>query len=315
MKTHWLPWNSFQATAAWGAVVWLILLVQQGPDLHSDGWARLLLQLAMLVWVPLGLSLLKTVPERLRFLVFPGALCGLIALQLPAGSAAAVLALPWLLVTGILFVSGVELLFRAGIQAANLAIAGARIFILIGGLSLLADRLGWQPLGFDPAIILLTAVHFHYAGFIFLLLLGLGAEHFPSRLFRWAAGLAVASVPLTAIGITLAQAVRSFALEAVAAATVAAAGWLGAMAYLQIVRRETLPVLVQFSWVALAVCLMFSMTLGLGYALRPYFPLEVLNIPAMRAWHGTVNGLGLAGLGLMGWGFLPGMRFKTNGRN
>ncbi len=315
MKSNWLPWQHFHAAAAWGAALSLVLFFSQTAHPHDDQWARLLLQLAILVWVPLGLSLLKPVPKFWNMLVFPAGLCAVIAMQLPVGGAAAVGALPWVVFTAVLFVSGVEQMFRADRRVAQWALASARIFILIGGLSLLADRLGVQLLGFDPAIILLTAVHFHYAGFVFLLLLGLAAEHFPNSLFRWAAGLAVISVPLTAAGITFAQVNGSFVLEALAAATVAGAGYLGAFGYLQLLRRRDLPATTRICWTTMALCLIFSMSLGLGYALRPYFSIEWLNIPFMRAWHGSVNGLGLAGLGLAGWKLLPQMPFKTHGRN
>lgn len=299
MKTVRLPWVSLTAAAGWGAIVWLILGAVQCPALQSDNWARLLLQLAVLVWVPLGLSLMGNVPVLLTRLVFPTALAVLVSLQLPAGWVAAVFALPWLLVCAILFVSGLEQLTKRG--ASDRAFSGAKIFILIGGLSILADRLALRPFGFDPAIILLTAVHFHYAGFIFLLLLGLAARSFTNRVFPVAVWLALASVPLTALGITLTQLSRIFWVESLAAGLVVAAGWLGAWGYLQVVVKMRGPLIARFCWTAMAIALIFSMTLSLGYALRPYLPLDFLSIPNMRAWHGSANAIGVAGLGLAGW--------------
>ncbi len=301
MRAGILPWNNFRSAAAWGSVIWLLVLLNQWPDPYGDEWARLLLLLAMLVWVPLGLSLLGGLPAVLRYAVFPAACSALASLQFPSGIEAASFALPWLGITMLLFVHGLERLFRAGSRAAPLALASACMFILIGGSSLLADRLGYRPLGFDPAIVLLTAVHFHYAGFVFPILLGLGAAHFPGWEFRWAAVLAIGAVPLTAAGITLTQLHLTYVVEAIAAAVVAGSGWLGAWAYAGALFRRWIPWGVRVCWALLAVCLVFSMTLALGYALRPYVPLEALNIPAMRAWHGTANGLVLAGSGLVGW--------------
>lgn len=224
-----------------------------------------------------------------------------IAMLLPSGWGAALWAVPWLAVTAVIFLAGVEVLFSAGRNAGKWALAGGQIFLLIGGLGAMADRLALQPFGFDPAIILLTGVHFHYAGLIFPLLLGLLVQHWPSPWPNMAAWLAVAAVPLTAAGITLAQVSGDFRLEAIAAGTVALAGWLGALGYLWAVGRAQLPLAVRLSWGLLAVCLLFSMSLGLAYAIRPYWPADWLNIPSMRALHGTANALGVAGGGLLGW--------------
>ncbi|MCB9314611.1 MAG: YndJ family transporter [Lewinellaceae bacterium] len=299
MKTVRLPWDSLPATAGWGAIIWLILCAVQVPDLQSDAWARLLLQLAVLVWVPLGLSLMGNVPALLTRWVFPAALAVLVSLQLPTGWLAGIFAVPWLLVCGVLFISGVEQLVKQAVS--DRAFSGAKMFILIGGLSIVADRLALRPLGFDPAIILLTAVHFHYAGFVFLLLLGLAARRFANCVFPVAVWLALASVPLTALGITLTQLSRVFWVESLSAVLVVAAGWLGAFGYLQTVLKIQIPWITRLCWTALAFSLLFSMTLSLGYALRVYVPIDLLSIPAMRAWHGSVNAIGVAGMGLVGW--------------
>lgn len=301
MKNIPLPWYSFSASAAWGAVIWLVLLCIQQPNLRQHEWAGLVLQLAVLVWVPLCLLLLHWPPGWLQRLLFPAGLSMVIAMLLPSGWVAGLWTLPWLAVTAVIFLAGVEALFSAGRNAGKWAVAGGQIFLLIGGLGAMADRLGLQPFGFDPAIILLTGVHFHYAGLIFPLLLGLYVQQWPSPRSNMAAWLAVAAVPLTAAGITLAQVSADFRLEALAAGTVALAGWLGALGYLRIVGRAQLPLAVRLSWGVMAVCLLFSMTLGLGYAIRPYWPVAWLNIPSMRALHGTANALGVAGGGLLGW--------------
>lgn len=301
MKTLPLPWHSFTASTGWGATVWLALLCTQQPDPRQHEWAGLVLLLAVLVWVPLCLLLLHWPPGWLQRLLFPAGLSMVIAMLLPSGWVAALWAVPWLAVTAVIFLAGVEALFSAGRNAGKWALAGGQIFLLIGGLGAMADRLGLQPFGFDPAIILLTGVHFHYAGLIFPLLLGLLAQQRPSPWSNTAAWLAVAAVPLTAAGITLAQVSGDFRLEALAAGTVALAGWLGALGYLRVVIWEKRPMPVRICWGLMAVCLLFSMSLGLVYAIRPYWPVDWLNIPSMRALHGTANALGVAGGGLLGW--------------
>lgn len=205
MKRQFLPWHSYSATAAWGWIVWLLLLaLQPPPDLYSDEWARRLLLLAALCWVPLGLGLLPQRTPLLQVLILPAAIGLLVSMQFPVGWPV-LWALPWLGVTAVIFICGAEAFFQHRREAGQRAMAAGQVFLLVGGLAAAADRLGLHPFGFDAAIILLTAVHFHYAGFIFPLLVGRAALHWPSAFFRWAALLVVVSVPATAVGITVAQ--------------------------------------------------------------------------------------------------------------
>jgi hypothetical protein len=50
------------------------------------------------------------------------------------------------------------------------------LYLPIGGAWLVASRLGIQPLGFGDTIVLLTAVHFHFAGFAAPVLAGLAGR-------------------------------------------------------------------------------------------------------------------------------------------
>ncbi|MFN7117384.1 MAG: YndJ family transporter, partial [Saprospiraceae bacterium] len=155
-----------------GTVIWLILLIVQFTTFYQEAWARLILALAALVWLPLALPLVSTrnvlLEQLLYHLLLPAAALLAFALFLPAGSIAALFTLPWFLFTLLISLRGI-IYFSQNAQSppAVLAIAAAHVFLSIGGAWTLADRLGWQPLGFDPAIVLLTGVHFHYAGFIF----------------------------------------------------------------------------------------------------------------------------------------------------
>jgi hypothetical protein len=210
--------------------------------------------------------------------------------------------LPWLLVTLWQFQVGVEWLIQKKRSADQVAQASGRIFMVVGGLWTMSDRLGWQPLDFDPAIVLLTGVHFHYAGLIFPSLVGLVTEYWPSKTGKLACWLSVAAVPLTAVGITIAQLTHDFTFEAFAAAAVALSGWLTSFRYGKIAfQTNELTKTTRITWGILCIALFFTMTLALAYALRPFYPIELLNIPTMRAWHGTVNAFGVAGAGLVGW--------------
>jgi len=312
MKALDFPRGSFSLAATVGAIVWVALLIFQQPDLHHDQWARLLLQLAALVWMPLALSLMNPPNRRLQYVVFPAAITLVVSLQLPAGWIAFAWAIPWTGITAILFVAGVQALAQDPYRAGHWAVAAAQVFLLIGGLATMADRLGLQPLGFDPAIILLTAVHFHYAGFILLLPMGWAALRWPAPFFTPAVWLMLIAVPLTAAGITVAQVTGHFQLETLAACLVALSGWGVAFGYIRVILKEDLPRVTRWCWGIMAVSLLFSMTLSVGYAVRIYWPVDLLNLPAMRAFHGTANAFGVAGGGLLGWYFFNRANPKAN---
>lgn len=134
------PLTSLRAAAAWGAVLWAALWAAQHPPLTHDGWARLLLQLAVLVWAPLALSFTYPAADPIRRLVFPAGICAVLALRLPTGWAATTLALPWLALNGWLMVQGLEALVSAGRDAGRRALAAAGILLPVGGFSLVEDN-------------------------------------------------------------------------------------------------------------------------------------------------------------------------------
>ena len=91
-------------------------------------------------------------------------------------------------------------------------------------------RAGLRPLGFPDLIVLLTAVHFHYAGFALPVLTGLVARVLGGPAAGAACLGVIAGVPLVAIGITDAQLAPGILpprlLELVASAITAASGLL-----------------------------------------------------------------------------------------
>lgn len=51
----------------------------------------------------------------------------------------------------------------------------------------------------------------------------------------------------------------------------------------------------------MSIALIASMTFAFLYAIRHWFLIEWLHIPAMRALHGSLNALLVTGGGLLGW--------------
>src|SRR5262245_39610240 len=160
-------------SASIGGVCWIGTASVLHPSPFEMKWGILLLLLAPLVLMPLALRLAR--PEtREGFdarlweyawsLQLPAAILLLPAFQFPEGVFAAILALPWLIVTAIISLSGLHRIYRRGIwPLESLSIDAGKVYLVIGGLWMVLSRLGVRPIDFDQVIVLLTAMHFHYA--------------------------------------------------------------------------------------------------------------------------------------------------------
>ncbi len=285
-------------------------------------WARFILLLGAAVVVPWGLRAVRqatsgTVPPAIAFdwrHLAPLACALLLGLSqlIPAGPAAAALAFPWFLVTCVIALNGLRSAWQ-NLRGPlwRLVCACGMIYLAIGGGWALADRAGIRPLNFDPAIVLLTAIHFHYAGFALPILAGLAVM----RLSRQASAVwhrvillsVVASIPLVAVGITATQLEFPPLVELVAAWCMSLSGLGVAWLYLRLAfRPETSPLARQL-WSIGALFLAAGMCLSILYGSRSLLPLPWLDIPCMRAWHGTANALGFTLPVFAGW-LWPGCR-------
>ena len=126
-----------------------------------------------------------------------------ISLLLPTGTWAGLLAIPWMLFTYILAGIGLVHFFRH-VRSLNeqLCYSAALVYVAVGGTWAMVSRSGMQVMDFEPTIVLLTAVHFHYAGFALPLLSGLAirtmTRHHLARLMIL---LIIVGIPLVGVGI------------------------------------------------------------------------------------------------------------------
>jgi hypothetical protein len=151
-------------------------------------------------------------------------------------------------------------------------------------------------MGFGEPVVLLTAVHFHYAAFTALVWTGCAARRLPATWGRRAtvAGVAVGT-PLLAAGITLAP-----WLELAGALLLAGSlGWLAVRVLASAPRAGGL--LVRIS----AVSVLFSMPLAVAYAWGQVAT-PLVSLATMARLHGTANALGFGLCGLIGWARLTG---------
>jgi hypothetical protein len=279
-----------------------------GAALLWPRWEVAMFLLGPLVVVPLGLALAAPgAHERFRrpwwaaaLLQFPAALLLLAAFSLHPGRPAALLSLPWLAVTLLTALFGLARLLRRGPRPLEeLAIDAGLIYLAVGGGWLVLARAGIRPLGFDPLIVLLTAVHFHYAGFVLPLLTGMVGRAWPGLLSRGAAVGVIAGVPLVAVGINLSQ-LNARDFEPWAATLLAAAGLLVAALHLVLAAGRR-PLGQRLLLAVAGLSLPVGMVLAMVYAWGRYSGLPWIEIPEMLPYHGAVNALGFALPGLVGW--------------
>lgn len=260
----------------WLSFVWA---VRKGHV--AAGWADLALMFAPLVVVPLGLRVLAG--SRSPALSQATAWVGLavpLSYLLRSGTTAAFMAAPWLLFTLVAAVLHCRPPFLAGGWRGALEKASF-VYLGVAGVWTVVARTGRAFMGFDPVICLLTANHFHYAGFAALVIASRAR-----RLQPFTAACILFCPVLIAIGITalpmlewIAALLFAGALLVVAASNIRQSGPLLGLAYL---------------------CLFFTMPLAGCYALAEFFPgVPALTIAEMIPMHGLVNAFGFSFLGLL----------------
>jgi len=218
------------------------------------------------------------------------------------GVPAGVLASSWLLFAGIVALLGLARLFDPDLRdAAELCIDVSLLLLPIGGFWLAMARFGARPLGFGDTIVLLTAVHFHYAGFALLVLAGLAGRRLRAGApaawgsFRLLAAGLIAGVPLVALGITFSRVLEILAVLLLVSSVLAFALLTLLALVPQLVRRAARVLLVISALASVA-----TMLLAAGYAGGSFVGLA-LTIPQMVVAHGAVNAFGLVLCGLLAW--------------
>lgn len=272
-----------------GLAAWIVALVALPASVPLQ--ARILL-LAPLVIVP---RLLEAVPLEARLLpveaplALVAALPLLVALALPAGPLAAAFAVPWLALCAAFGVTaawrGIRKLpdIVAPARAAELGLLAAFGFLAVAAIFLFFDRLGFLPGGFSADIILLTAVHFHFAGFGLLLVASLLARSRP-RVGVAVLGLMV-GIPVTAAGFIT----GSTALNALGALVTGLSGIGLALALLT--DRSSVPRPRRLAWRLAGLALLIGMPMGIAWSAAIALEFSFLDIDRMVRTHGALNAL------------------------
>lgn len=289
-KYEWLA-----GLLVWAAQLWAL------KSLPADSyWVVILLLFSAMFLMPLSRRLWDSESrQKWRPQVELGCTIS-IAVSFIANSA--VYVIPWLLIRSATAVEALRSCSRYTLRdPAELTLLSARIFPAIGAAWLVAHRANWTPWNFDPLIVLLTAAHFHHAGFTLLLMAGLNAKARPGCWTRFSCVAILLGVPLVAIGITCTHfGVLPFVEPY--GVTVLVLGAIG-VAFSQIQRglEKESGGLARLGFVVSGVSLLAAMLLALGFGLRYVFPNLALTMPQMWAIHGTLNAFGFGLCGILAW--------------
>jgi stage V sporulation protein SpoVS len=262
--------------------------------------------IAPLVLAPLGLRLLAIAtpgaepPRAARSAVVPAALLLTLSYILAPGVVAALLSLPWLgLTAGVALVAGLRLLkdpdrFRPDVRHATDA---ALAFLAVGATFATIDRLGARPLDFTPEVILLTAVHFHFAGFVLPLAGALAHGRRPSRWLELALGAVILGIPITALGFI------GVPSAAWIGALLTATGGFGIGVATVLVARGLRPRRATTLAAVAGASLLVSMPMAAIHATGTLIGTSWIDIATMARIHGGLNALGFALPVILAWTF------------
>ena len=305
-------------SAAIGGIIWCGLAAANFANRLNLSWIELLFLFAPLVIVPLGLNLTAQVDaekkaggfERVaRYLQFPAGLAVVVSFYCSRTNSAAAFVFPWLVFCAFLSLAALVRIARGAFSRLEQSCAvAAFLYISIGAAWLAASRLALHPLGFQEPIVLLTAVHFHYAGFAAPLLARSMARTLAvERENRGVPGLFKLVVAGVLLGPALLAAgfVIGPRLKLVAALVLAAGEIALAISFLVVLR--TIPrVGAKLLLSVAAASALFSMALAAVWAVGE-FPLQpFVHLDQMARFHGTANAFGFTLCGLLGWNLATG---------
>ena len=294
-----------------GGAIWIGLVAASRMQWARLNTIELLFLLGPLVVVPLGLDLSVqfTGEAQIGFFIriarklqLPAGLCVIVSFWLPQGVGAAILTLPWLVLGCFVGLEGLMALLRGEFRKLKTACRIVSfLYLPIGCAWLTASRFGLSPMSFQEPIVLLTAVHFHFAGFaapLLALAAGTAIEKktfIPRRIFNVVAAGILAGPGLLAAGFVIGPRLK------LAMALLVACSEAGLSLFFLALARSMRPRLAQMFVAISALSVLCAMVLAGVWAIGE-FPLQpFVHLDEMARFHGTANALGFILCGLVGW--------------
>jgi hypothetical protein len=269
-----------------------VLLLTESTG-HS--WVHVLILSAVFLWLPMVTAWCVKygiLPKTIEILQMPAGLLLAIAVFIDDAMIAGPLSLPWVLLAGM---SVLHLLIYSHWwhHWYKLLFVFAFIFWLVAGGWFFCYQIGYRPFNFSPVIVLLTAAHFHFAGFLLTMLSAYLALQSTQPAVWIATVLVLLGMPLTAAGILCTQLYNHSLLESLGGC-IMAAGAVGVGGIFAFTRQKAARSGIRKGlYKTGGICLFTGMCLAAAYALRPYVGANGLDIPTMYHIHGTLNMTGL----------------------
>ncbi|WP_405669190.1 YndJ family protein [Streptomyces sp. NBC_00055] len=262
----------------------------------------LIVMLGMLVVVPAGLRLTGAAEfDRIRRLWPLFAVPGAVALWLPRGGPATVLAGCYALGAVLLALHAPPRLLRAvrasaAHRTAEIALFTALVTPSVAATALVAERSGHALFGFGPGILALTVPHFHFAGFAAALIAGLVCRVADGPAGRFAAS----SVPSGTLLVLIGYFIGDWA-ELAGAVVLTAGMWTVALLTWRTIRVSGRDRTTRTLFAVSSAVLVATMVLALSWALGEATGLPHPTLTWMAATHGLGNALGFALCSVLAW--------------
>lgn len=315
-----------QRSAAVGLLVSIVLLLTTTSDSHETELIHKIVFYAFLVIVPLALSLVPAGDLRgslkllrLILLVQPvAAIITIVSFFVEKGLLSAGLSIAWFILTALIAMFGLtRLLARRFYPLEELSIDAGLLYLPVAGLWLVVYRLGVQPFDYGETIILLTVVHFHFAGFAAPIIAGMVGRMLvgrtlatrqsqPSKIFPVIVVALVAAMPLIAAGITFSPLLGLIGTLLLTTGLVLLAVLTLARAWPAIASTSARILLVI---AALSSCAAMVLACLYAYSIVTYT--LIIRIPTMAMTHGLLNAFGFVTCSLIAWSIVASVRSEA----
>lgn len=280
-------------------VAWLVFLLLAGGEFVQNHWEGALVVFAAMALVPTGLALLGREQPGWYWAASVGLCAGYLIFPNPN---AVFWALPYLLLA----------VWRTVRELADMVVSqkyDLTNWVRVAVLGYWATGAAWalfflggvRPLGFDSVIVGLTAAHFHVAGFVLAVVVYCLFSDTSSRINRLLGYGVLVGMPLVATGITCTRLGCAPVFEWVSALGFVVFAFGVVWQHIALVYQKRFSPKARLLWLCGAVCLLAGGIFAGLYALRFLQPIQWVNIPNMKIWHGTLNAVGFGWLVLHAW--------------
>jgi hypothetical protein len=273
------------------SLLFIILMV-----VGTNHWPFLLLTVAQLVYVPIALRLVMVPGDWLsRYYVYFAvpAYVSVVLLQLMPSKWDGLLAGIYLIFTVIIACYGLSRLFTRGFtKMEEFAIDSGLVYLALGGGWYFAYVAGIDT-GFTPLITWLTGIHFHYSAFLLPIFVGFLGRLYKNNFYRLICMIIIISPMVVAIGITFSRWIELFSVILYIFGIYGLLYLTWKTPFVSRIQKW----FVRISFSALGITIIFS----LFYALGNGFGIISVSIDFMLRFHGLLNCILFAMIGLIGW--------------